>query len=342
MKSQIQELKKQLVASDQMIAQLYQNLQQKEKIIQELLEENQRLQKLNFFLQQKLTLRWKTRNAAVQCKMSSGSATVSGSIAYFGADGSSQVHAYNLYTEEWSTLPECPTYNFTLSVVNGFLTAVGGRQNAILDHFQVTNTLFSLMQEGEKKNWVDHFPPMPTKREYTAVVCSRKALIVAGGKGEWWTKLTTVEVMDTNTRQWSTVSSLPHPLYSASATICGDRVYLGGGWEVGGYSRKSVFTYSLAENHPAWHTSTELPVTDSTCVTLNGQLVAVGGRDSDGKYTNNIYSYDTETSSWEVISHMPTARCQCLATVLPGNKLMVVGGETYTGDTHKFDITTVV
>ena len=63
---------------------------------------------------------------------------------------------------------------------------------------------------------------MPTKREYTAVVCGRKALTVAGGKGEWWAKLTTVEVMDTDTLQWSTVSSLPHPVNNASATVFGD------------------------------------------------------------------------------------------------------------------------
>ena len=192
--------------------------------------------------------------------------------------------------------------------------------------------------------WVDYFPPMPTKREYTAVVCSRKALMV---KGEWWAKLTTVEVMDTDTLKWSTVSSLPHPLYNASATVCGDTAYLVCGdtaYLVGGlgYSTKSVFTYSLTRNPPAWHKCTDLPVTDSTCATLNEQLVVVGGRDSYGKYSDNIYSYNTKTKSWDVISHMPISRCLCLVAVLPGNKLMVVGGETYTGDTHKFDIATVV
>ena len=110
-----------------------------------------------------------------------------------------------------------------------------------------------------------------------------------------------------------------------------------------GYSTKSLFTYSLTRNLPAWHKSIDLPVTDSTCVTLNGQLVhvAVGGRDSDGKYSDNIYSYNTRSNSWEVISHMHISQYLCLVAVLPGNKLMVVGGETYTGDTHKFDIATV-
>ena len=37
------------------------------------------------------------------------------------------------------------------------------------------------------------------------------------------------EVMDTLTIKWSTVASLPYPISSAVATICGDRLYLGCG-----------------------------------------------------------------------------------------------------------------
>ena len=334
MKSQIRELKEQLVASEQMTERLQQNLQQKEKTILKLQEKNQQFHASQ---QKKLTLIWKTCNAA-QCKMSRGSAIVCGRMAYFGPDRSSQVHSYDSHTEEWSTLPECPTYNFTLTVVNGHVTAVGGRYNTLIPSYKLTNTLHSLIEDSGERKWVDHFPHMPTKRELTAAVCSGKALVVAGGQGEWWTKLTTVEVMDTDTLMWSTVSSLPHPLYDASAAVCQGTVYLVGGFC---YSKKSVFTYSLAENHPAWRLSTDLPVTDSTCFTLNGQLVAVGGQDSDGKYSNNIYSINTEANSWEIISQIPTPRRWCLVTVLPGNKLMVVGGETYTGDTREVDIATV-
>ena len=91
-------------------------------------------------------------------------------------------------------------------------------------------------------------------------------------------------------------------------------------------------TLSLPKNHFIWHTIADLPMKCSTCVTLNGQLLAVGGYSSDKMDSNNIYSYNTETSSWEVVSYMPTPRCWCLVTVLCGNKLMVVGGQTNTGD----------
>ena len=69
----------------------------------------------------------------------------------------------------------------------------------------------------------------------------------------------------------------------------------------------------------------------STCATLNGQLLAVGGYNSHIKRaTNNIYTYNTKRNKWEVISQMATPRSWCLVAVLPDNKLMVVGGEIYT------------
>ena len=165
---------------------------------------------------------------------------------------------------------------------------------------------------------MEHFPPMPTKRVFSAVVCSGKALVVAVGKGESYTRLTTVEVMDTDTLQWSTASSLPHPFSDATATICGDRVYLVGGWDQHGLT-KSVFTSSLSallqsqtveakntamsvtRNSPVWHTIPDLPVKCSTCIKLDGQLLAVGGYDSHGKNTKNIFTYNTKIKSWEVI-----------------------------------------
>ena len=266
------------------------------------------------------------------------------------------MYSYNSDSEEWSTLPECHREYFTLTVVNGLVTAVGGEQSTWHgDKF--TNTLLSLVaSEGGRWKWVEHFPPMQTKRYLPVVVCSGKALVVAGGKGEEYIRLTTVEVMNTNTRRWSTVSRLPEPLSDATATVCGDKIYLVGGWDQHGHYTKSVFTCFLSdlqlqtmgantirffENQPIWHKIADLPVKGSTCVTLNGQLIAIGGRDSREKATNKIYAYNTETNSWEVISHMLTTQRHCLVIILPGSKLMVVGGVTDTAVTDKVQIATV-
>ena len=179
-------------------------------------------------------------------------------------------------------------------------------------------------------------------------MCKGKALVVAGGEGEGCTTLATVEVMDTDTLLWSTTSSLLQPLYNASATVCGDRVYLGGGFYQHGYWAKSVLTCSLSAliqpqeaNNLVWSTLEDLLVDVNACITLNGQLLAVGS-DSNHMTRTNIYTYNTKTNSWDIISHMPTPRYQCLLTVLPGNKLIVVGGcSFYSEDMNKVEIAIV-
>ena len=80
-----------------------------------------------------------------------------------------------------------------------------------------------------------------------------------------------------------------------------------------------------------WHQLADIPVTLSMSTSLHGQLLAVGGMDSDLKATAAIHTYNTTTNSWEVVSHMTTPRLQCLSAVLPHNELMVVGGITRNG-----------
>ena len=101
-------------------------------------------------------------------------------------------------------------------------------------------------------------------------------------------------------------------------------------------------TLSLANRPKVWHQLADTPVISSTCASLQGRLLAVGGKDSDDKKTTAIHMYNTTTNSWEVISHMTTPRRQCLVTVLPHNELMVVGGFTPNGATDSVEIANIV
>ena len=85
---------------------------------------------------------------------------------------------------------------------------------------------------------------------------------------------------------------------------------------------------SLSPRPKVWHQLADTPVALSTCASLQGQLLAVGGKDSDDKETAAIRMYDTTTNSWEVISHMVTPRFQCFVAILPHNELMIVGGNS--------------
>ena len=293
-----------------------------------------------------IRLRWRDGGRA-SCKMLGEVVAVDASVAYFRpavAYLMYSIFAYNSANRKWSELPRCPNRSFSLAIVNNLLTAIGGAT----PNDEATNSLLSLTDD----KWTEKFPPMLTKRLVTAAVCSGRSLVVAGGKsGVGKEPLSTVEVMDTETLQWSTASSLPHPLEQASATLCGDQIYILAGFSWDGedskYS-KSVFTSSLAallqschsqsllaqlktfsiSKPKVWHKLADTPFSFSPCVSLRGRLLIVGGYISDNEESNAIHMYNTVNNSWEVISHMATPRYQSLVAVLPHNQLMVVGGHT--------------
>ena len=91
-------------------------------------------------------------------------------------------------------------------------------------------------------------------------------------------------------------------------------------------------TSSLDSGPKVWYRVADTPVILSTCTSLDGRLLAVGGEDLHCEKTTAIHMFNTTTNCWEVISHMTLSRSQCLVAVLPHNQLMVVGGYiTYYG-----------
>ena len=323
----IQDLQQNLVAKDQQITELQQ--QNYDQSTAKLLVRGQSAR------EGPLSLHWSKYHAP--CEMSRLSVVVDGNTAYFTEHNG--VYSYDSEEQIWSSLPECPHRYSSLAVVNGLLTAIGGN----LDR-DVTNRLLNLTGEGK---WVEQFPPMPTKRYATAAVCSGKSLVVAGGKGNDYNDFSTVEVMEIETLQWSNASSLPFGVAYASATICEDRIYLLG--YTTNNEPRCVLACSMADLQQScqpqslgarfqaltlrtvWHRVANLPVRFSGCATLGGQLLAVGGCViSFQNHSTAIHQYNPATNSWEVISNMPTARSYPLVAVLPGNKLMVVGGYTDT------------
>ena len=287
--------------------------------------------------------KWRDRGEAPH-NMVRGSAVVDGNVAYFiRNDYLSQMCSYNSSTQKWSTLPLCPCGSSSLAVIRGHLTVIGGDKG----NGHPDNKLLSIVND-RNRNWMEHFPPMPTKRSHTAAVTTEQHLIVAGGyNGK--DELNTVEVMDIHTLVWSTAASLPHPYYDTSATICGDHIYMLGGYDKDGRS-KSVLTCSLTKllqprsYKSVWHRITDVPVYRSTCAAVYGELLAVGGADACNisTCTAAVHKYNPTTNSWDIISNMPTARYHCLVAVLPTNEMMVVGGFTTKWPTDKVETVYIV
>ena len=117
-----------------------------------------------------LQMRWETLGREPEVII--GHATVDGSTVYVTAGFGRHVWAYNLKEDKWTRLPDCPQRNAGLAMVNGLLTAVGGRTS----YDGATNTLLSLTES--RSEWTEHFPPMPVKLNYPAVVCTGNHLLV--------------------------------------------------------------------------------------------------------------------------------------------------------------------
>ena len=277
----------------------------------------------------------------VPCRMFRGAAAAAGNIMYINPNGTKVVYEFDPENqlEAWSALPDCTHTDFGLAIVNQLVTTVGGDRS----HSEPTNVLVSLVRGNR---WSKYFPPMPTKRFEPAVACSNHLLVVAGGKTELGGgRLCTVEVMDTITRQWHSAGDLPVAVSGMSMTIAGERIHLLGGFDQRGAST-SVFSCTLSalrrsfrrsiravlsrqglsRRRNIWQAADDIPVYYSTCTSVNEELIAVGGLDSHRRPTAAVRRYDAASNSWRIIGEMPTARYDCLVSVLSGNRLIVVGG----------------
>ena len=355
---ELQQTRGQLRASEQLVSEFQQSLQQKDKTITDLqqtisaherkiqqLERQDTASRHQPQLQPVTTtvaaaqkdiskMTWREGKNAPE-KMIRGAAVVQGNTAYFRPN-STKVYSYqNIHSQEqWSQLPDNPNQNCGLAVIDGLLTSVGGYNNGY------TNTLLSLTGEGERKQWSWIFPPMPTPRMMVACVTTEQALVVAGGCADG-SCLATVEVMNISTKQWTTVSPLPQKQFLLSGIVCGDTLYL-----AGGLSSKSVFACSLpdlltssnslwsrilqtlSQRQNVWKEVSSLPVVRSTLASFNGHLLAIGGSEGSWNPTSDVYRYDPHTDSWNVVSQMKNKRSYCLAVTLPEDHLIVVGGYT--------------
>ena len=368
----LQQTQEQLRASEQLVSEFQQSLQQKDKTITDLQQTISSHERKNRQLQQQDTassvrpqqlpvsadmpqttmaaaavvaqkdiskMTWREGKNAPE-KMQRGSAVVHGNTAYFRPGGSNKVYSY------WNILgkvPDNPNSGFGLAVIDGLLTSVGGYNS----RYDVISTLLSLIGEGERRQWSEVFPPMLTTRSNTICITTGQVLVVAGGyrsAGYLDLEVDTVEVMNINTKQWTTVCPLPQRVSGLSGITCGDTIYLAGGT---GRALKTVFTCSLPDlwqpetrgsrirhalfqsdktKSSVWKEISSLPVTGSTLASLGGHLLAIGGWDDSRSPTTDVYRYDSQTDSWHVTSQMKNKRSRCLAVTLPEDRLIVVGG----------------
>ena len=278
-------------------------------------------------------------------KMARGATVTHTNTAYFACFSSNKIHYYQclMGRDRWGTLPKAPFVNFSLAVLNGYVTTIGGSKAVGSD--QPTNTLLTLTAEGNKKKWTEVISPMPTQRQETAVVSTDHFIVVLGGRGIGGERLNSVEVYRHESRQWHIAGFLPLPLTRPSATIVGEEIFVGSGSPAHGSVSKDVFSSTMSKllspyytfpannprgttsrQHSAWRKLAGIQADHYTLCTLTSRLVAVGGVEMSHCNSSAVRKYDPDKDEWEVVGHVNHGRCLALATHLGLDTLVVVGG----------------
>ena len=264
-----------------------------------------------------------------------GSMVVNGSVFYINPAETNEVFSYQT-SKGWTSHPPSFHTNSSLAVIDGLLTSIGGwsERGHSKSLYTLTNSQWSVI-----------YPAMLTARSNMATASTDDALVVAGGYDGNRT-LNTVEVMSMFYKQWSIVSSLPHPVSKGSAIVSGNRFFLSGGCIREGEESKSVLTCSLADLNPhrslgrqhalsianasLWQLVKNAPVTQTTLATLSGNVLAVGGCDMSRNSVNAVYMYDELSDAWKFVGEMKMRRRLCFAITLSEDRLYVLGGMPWT------------
>ena len=238
------------------------------------------------------------------------------------------VMTYDISAGKWATLPPYSTWGFAMTAIDNILVLVGGEGRD-----DVSSKVLGVWSEDSKK-WTHPYPDMTTPRRSCSAVVYNQHLVVAGGNGAGG-RLSSVEVMNTDTKQWYAGPPTPAAWSIMQTAIVGDTCYFMGGIDKI-YTNK-VYSVSLpalvsqpnsdssAKDTQTWKELPQLPVTAAAPLSISGSLLAVGGY-KDPKAVSALHLYQPDAGQWVKVADMPTRRSYCTCTMIANKELIVAGG----------------
>ena len=114
---------------------------------------------------------------------------------------------------------------------------------------------------------------------------------------------------------------MPSGVSPAQVVVVGGKVYIGGIWTDGNLYK--ILEYTIQGGQ--WR-EIVTPVAWFGMAVVNNQLLIIGGRDEEGRYTNQVWALDSVSGDWkQPFPAMPTAR-GWLSAVGYKRWLLLVGG----------------
>jgi len=286
-------------------------------------------------------LLWK-RCADAPVEMDSAQAVVIGEKVYIGGgitekqDDEFHVFQYTSTRDEWSRLPPHTVCYFAMAQFTGKLITVGG-----MIHSGATGKVYRFKEESQE--WVEFLKPMPTARWGLTIATTQSSIITSGGvtddRDGKCVPCATVEVYSSETSQWYTADPLSAPYYAMSSVTIADTCYLLGGNDADCKPVATVLyasltsliqkatspTHQSASHAIVWKTLPATPLKMSAAASLSGNLLAVGGYNTETTFpVINIFL--PLTNSWVTTGDLPQPRDCCTAVQLSSNTMTVIGG----------------
>ena len=272
-----------------------------------------------------------------------------------------QVQVYSLKNNTWSTLPEAPSYNAPIAIVDNRITLIGGRDVKTDKQSNVISTWFE-----EEERWKQSLHSLPTMLAASEAYHHGNILLVTGGVEEGSsTAVDKVHVYNFSKMKWAT-PRLPKALRSHHLVRLGEYIYLLGGatrfqdstdttdkdhnlnaWKARWADIEEAVQHQDLTVQPTqheksiWESIADLPAPLPTVVLCGSSIISVGGKDNSSP-VKAIYEFvdDKVNNQWVKVGDMSVGRYNHGVVPLGtrGAALLVAGGfkwELYDGDTVK-------
>ena len=244
------------------------------------------------------------------------------------------VMAYDISTGQWTKLPPYRALFFAMTVISNQLVLVGGEGRG----GDRSKVLGVWRADGSK--WTHPYPDMSTARAWCSAAAYKEWLLVTGGYGDGMERLSAVEVMNTDAKQWFAGPPTPVAWTEMKTAIVGNTCYFMGGYINGASTNVTYSTFLPAlvaqltsgrrkscQSSQIWEeTHGNLQFQHAAPVCIKGSLVAVGGRDMELTATTALSLHRPDTHKWVKVGDLPTPRCSCTCVIISEKEMLVVGG----------------
>ena len=277
----------------------------------------------------------------VQSVVVEGTVYVGGGHAGPGSDNNYIVMAYDISSWKWDTLPPYRARKFVMTAVNNQLVLVGDYRSKVLGVWDTDN-----------KQWTHPYPEMHTEHSSCSAVVHNEWLVVAGGWLSSGGRLSSVEVMNINSKLWYAGPPTPLPWVAMKTATVGDECYFMGGDIATKYYTNTVYSVCLSalttglnsttsKGQIMWKEISGLQTTCSTPLSISGSLLAVGGRDTYCKAVTAIHLYQPDTGEWVKVGDLPTPRWNCICVMIKDREMVVAGGMSGGDRLQRMDIASI-